>query len=106
MTTPEMKADQTKSLVKHSPQNLPIQGRKQPVMKIQNNKSEVNSVEKNDVHETCSTGPPKDSNQEIPEYDVVMLCDSNRKFLDIHKLSATRNSRVVQLVKLLRLLTP
>lgn len=61
----------------------------------QNNKSEVNSLEENDVHQTCSTGSSKDSNQEIPEYDVVMLCDSNRKFLDIHKLSGTRNSRMI-----------
>ena len=61
----------------------------------QTNKSEVNSVEEYDVHQACSTGSPKDSNQEIPEYDVVMLCDSNRKFLDIHKLSGTRNSRMI-----------
>ena len=55
----------------------------------------MNSVKEYDVHQTCSTGSLKDSNQEIPEYDVVMLCDSNRKFLDIHKLSGTRNSRMI-----------
>ena len=55
----------------------------------------MNSVEEYDVHQACSTGSPKVSNQEIPEYDVVMLCDSNRKFLDIHKLSGTRNSRMI-----------
>ena len=60
----------------------------------QTNKSEVNSVEEYDVHQACFTGSPKVSNQEIPEY-VVMLCDSNRKFLDIHKLSGTRNSRMI-----------
>ena len=50
------------------------------------------SVEEYDVHQTCSTGSDKNSNQEIP---VVMLCDSNRKFLDIHELSETRNSRMI-----------
>ena len=60
------------------------------------NKSEVNSVEEYDVHDqTCSTGSPEDSTQKIPEYDVVMLCDSNRKFLDIHKLSGTRDSLMI-----------
>ena len=59
------------------------------------NKSEVNSVEEYDVHQTCSTGSPEDSNQEIPEYDIVMLCDSNRRFLDIHKLSGTRDSQMI-----------
>ena len=31
----------------------------------------------------------------VPVYDFVMLCDSNRKFLNIHKLCSTRNSKML-----------
>ena len=66
-----MKEDQAKSLVKHNLQNFfkfQSESKTASHENHQNNKSEVNSVEEYDAQQTCSTGSPKDSKQEIPEY--------------------------------------
>ena len=50
--------------------------------------TKIPAVETTNVHNDESTTKPS-------EYDFVMLCDSNRKFLDINKLCSNRNSKII-----------
>ena len=50
--------------------------------------TKIPAVEITDVHSDESTTKPS-------EYDFVMLCDSNRKFLVINKLCLNRNSKII-----------
>ena len=50
--------------------------------------TKIPAVETTNVYNDESTTKPS-------EYDFVMLCDSNRKFLDINKLCSNRNSKII-----------
>ena len=52
------------------------------------NPTKMPSVKTTNVHNDKSTTKPS-------QYDFVMLCDSNRKFLNINKLFSNRNRKII-----------